>query len=180
MKLLFSILLMSTQAFAITNFHQVTSGIFRGARLQDQDYQVLKQYGVRTIINIEDDLSAVNKDKNMAIANGFQFKSFPMNSFKVPSDQLVNSILQELRNPTNFPLYLHCKHGEDRTGLVMGLYRVYDMGWSPKLAFEEMKALGFHKVLYGLYYYFKKSTGFQGDLAEATEVDSAFVSVRKF
>ena len=46
--------------------------------------------------------------------------------------------------------YVHCEHGQDRTGLTIGIYRVQHDGWTKEKAYNEMIAHGFHKSLHGL------------------------------
>jgi hypothetical protein len=62
--------------------------------------------------------------------------------------------------PTPGAIYVHCLHGEDRTGLVIGLERVFVEGWSPESAWKEMLAFGFHTFYLGLDSYFFTQTGY--------------------
>jgi hypothetical protein len=50
---------------------------------------------------------------------------------------------------TDFCL-VHCTYGHDRTGLVVGEYRVACDGWTPEQAYAEMRAHHFHRFLRGL------------------------------
>jgi protein tyrosine/serine phosphatase len=45
---------------------------------------------------------------------------------------------------------VHCTHGQDRTGLVVGVYRVKHDGWSKDKAWDEMVHHDFHQELVGL------------------------------
>lgn len=45
---------------------------------------------------------------------------------------------------------VHCTHGQDRTGLAVGVYRVLYDGWSKDKAWDEMISRGFHVELVGL------------------------------
>ncbi len=56
-------------------------------------------------------------------------------------------------------IYVHCRHGQDRTGLVIGPQRVLVEGWAPADAYAEMLAHGFHPYFEGLKHYFGKITG---------------------
>lgn len=47
------------------------------------------------------------------------------------------------------PVLIHCAHGEDRTGLLVGLWRLRN-GVSASSAWGEMIAYGFHSDLLGL------------------------------
>ena len=71
-------------------------------------------------------------------------------------DQQMDEILKVLKSasPTD-PVYVHCKHGQDRTGLVIGLDRVINEGWQAQLAHDEMVKIGFHTSFLGLQEYFE-------------------------
>jgi protein tyrosine/serine phosphatase len=62
---------------------------------------------------------------------------------------------------TEDAIYVHCKHGQDRTGLVVGLERVLNEKWAPAAAHAEMVRLGFHTSFLGLNEYFEKKTGWE-------------------
>lgn len=47
--------------------------------------------------------------------------------------------------------YVHCSHGQDRTGLVIAVYRVTHDHWTKAQAEKEMLSNGFHKSLHGLW-----------------------------
>jgi protein tyrosine/serine phosphatase len=46
---------------------------------------------------------------------------------------------------------VHCTHGQDRTGWVVGAYRVLYEGVSKSVAYDEMLKHNFHEVLHGLH-----------------------------
>lgn len=49
---------------------------------------------------------------------------------------------------------VHCEHGDDRTGILIGLYRLLQ-GWSKADAYAEMIRMGYHPELYALTRYWK-------------------------
>lgn len=47
--------------------------------------------------------------------------------------------------------FVHCQHGQDRTGLVVAMWRVLKCGWTCGRAEDEMFLHGFHRSLLGLW-----------------------------
>ncbi|OFZ29312.1 MAG: hypothetical protein A2622_07810 [Bdellovibrionales bacterium RIFCSPHIGHO2_01_FULL_40_29] len=145
----------------IPEYHIVNDGIIRGGRPQKGDLAMLKKQGVKTIINIDDSDSALKTELAEAKKLGIDYISSPLSSFSTPKDDQVNMILEALQDPTKQPVFLHCKHGQDRTGMIMGLYRYRVDKWTAREAYAEMKELGFHSILRSLDKYFKKQTNYK-------------------
>lgn len=147
---------------AIPNFLEVTNSIFRGGRPNDGDLASLKsEKNIKTVINLENKEPFIQQESRIANNLSLNFISSPMDAMVRPTDQQVNQILETLQNPDNFPIFLHCHHGQDRTGLIIGLYRVEVQGWTPAKAYQEMLANGFHPNLVPLDKYFKDRTGYR-------------------
>jgi protein tyrosine/serine phosphatase len=51
-----------------------------------------------------------------------------------------------MTDPEAQPVFVHCMHGEDRTGIVLAVYRMDVDGWSNAEAEAEMQAFGFNDV----------------------------------
>ena len=144
----------------LPRLRQVNSSILRGGRPTAQGLKILAQKGIKTIINLENSQSAVQFEKQNLRNSGIRLITSPMESFSTPDDNQVQAVLEALNDPKNFPIYIHCHHGEDRTGLIVGLYRV-EHGVSPADAYHEMLSLGFHKILFPLNSYFEAKTNFE-------------------
>ena len=145
----------------ISAFHEVVQDeIYRGAQPTDAGISQLKKAGFKTVLNLRND-SVQSIAESKAVKNlGLTYQHVPMSSFFAPSDADMNSIQVMLNRTDLQPLFVHCKHGEDRTGLVVGLYRVFSQGYSPEAAYSEMLNLGFHSFLFGLKEYFEEKTGY--------------------
>lgn len=159
---LFSVVTVSqTQAAEdLPNFREVNASIVRTGRPTEKGLTKLKnERGIKTIINLEDSASNVKKEAAWAQKLGIEYKSFPTDSFSRPDDTKVAEILDLLSDQTRYPILIHCKHGEDRTGMMVGLFRVFAEQWTPKAAYQEMLDLGFHKILWALDNYYKEKTG---------------------
>ncbi len=149
------------QAVSIINFHPVSEGIYRGARPELTGIKELSAIGVKVSLNLDDDAVAIKAEKKYTQQVGMQMISRPMSGFWSPTDAQIKDILGIVANPANRPIYIHCKHGQDRTGLVVALYRITQEGWTPAEARKEMLALGFHTMLLPLNHYFEEATGYE-------------------
>jgi protein tyrosine/serine phosphatase len=143
----------------IERFAKVTPFLYRGARPTQEGIAMLRKLGVKTILNIDNEAKPIAIEKGWAQALGIQYVSIPLSGFLAPTDAQMDGVFKVIHDPSNYPIFLHCKHGEDRTGLVVGLFRYNDEHWSAQAAYDEMLAYGFHKVLLGLNFYFKEKTG---------------------
>ncbi len=133
--------------YGIRNFWEVEPGLYRGAQPNKQGYETLKKLGVKTVVSFRRDRS-VKKEKAWAEKEGIRFISIPWVARDHYAPQDLRAFLEIAGNSKNRPLFVHCKAGKDRTGLMMASYRMYHDGWSEKDAFAEMKRLGYHRTLY--------------------------------
>lgn len=143
----------------IKDFHVVAPGrIYRGAKPESVGVKALAALGVKTILDFQTDRCDIGKEKKAAAAVGINFYSIPLSSILSPDDATIDSILETMSDPDYQPVYVHCRHGHDRTGMIVGLYRVLVEGHSPEWAKREMLRYGFHTALIGLNSYYNKRT----------------------
>lgn len=140
------------------NFFQVSPMVYRGGRPDQPGVDALQRMGVKTIIDLEDDDSAVDTEHGWAQQAGLNFIHEPMNGLQTPRDGEVDDILAKMNDPALQPVYVHCMEGVDRTGLIIALYRVIFAGWTPKDAHDEMMAHGFKSILIAMNHYFEEKT----------------------
>lgn len=144
----------------IPNQQMVDGSIMRGGRPEMSDLAELKQMGYKTIINLENDAKVIAAEKAYALQLGFHYIENRMNASAVPNDQEMEKLIAIMADSRNYPLYIHCKHGQDRTGLVVGLHRVFNDKWKPDVAYQEMLDIGFHPIYASMKkYFFNKTKG---------------------
>jgi protein tyrosine/serine phosphatase len=158
-------------AAPMENFQKVTEGIYRGGHPDAAGLDYLKKLGIKTDVDLEiGDLieaspSVITEEQHEAEARGFTFINAPLSAFEpalsTRFDQQVEKVLSTLQDPASKPIYVHCKHGQDRTGLVIGLERVLIEHQTPQAAHDEMVKIGFHTEFLGLEAYFERKTSWQ-------------------
>ena len=152
------------------NFYSVRPGLYRGGHPDSAALDYLKGLGVDTIVDLEigDFVEAtpwaISEEESAAKEKGFTFIRKPLSAFQpFVSDDEMNATMAILSDGTNGTVYVHCAHGQDRTGMVIGLERVLIEGWEPADAYQEMLNHGFHPEFIGLKHYFDEQTGYDDD-----------------
>ena len=157
----------SYASIPIAGFQMVDPGFYRGGQPREEGLLALEELGIRSIVDLRTTASDVVKEKRIAESLGLTHISAPIQSLLTPNDAEVEAILVHLANPALRPIFLHCRHGEDRTGLLVALYRHYDQNWTPQDAYAEMMAGGFHPILFNLQNYFFYKTDWEPFLVSA-------------
>lgn len=157
---LFSSTLFAAPSRQIPNFQTIEDGLVRGGRPTQKDLQWLQAQGIKTIINLENDDDAVKQEKKWADKLGLVSVSVPMDVFETPNDFQTAQLLDLMNDPKmNGPIFIHCKQGRDRTGLLVGLHRVLNRGWGAKTSYDEMLKYGFRSYFWPLDDYYRAKSG---------------------
>lgn len=122
------------------NFHQVDSGVYRGAIPSERDLKILKEvFKVKRIVSLDE--GAGNNIAPFIKQLGLEHIIIPIHGreSKGNVDYLKNNISQIIVPGT----YIHCKHGADRSGMVIAFYRILHDGWVPEKAIQEALQIGF-------------------------------------
>jgi hypothetical protein len=61
----------------------------------------------------------------------------------LPKDRIFADFLTLIRNNPGKKVFVHCRVGDDRTGMMIAAYRMAEVGWTAKQAMEEMTKYGF-------------------------------------
>ena len=145
----------------LPNLHKVADGLYRGAQPEAQGFPELKKLGVKTIIN----LRSAHSDRGLIHDSGladdaFVYEEIPMQAWH-PEQEDVVRFLRIVSDPSRGPIFVHCQHGADRTGLMMAIYRMAVQGWSRQDAIREMRdgGYGFHEIWAGIVEFLEKLDG---------------------
>jgi protein tyrosine/serine phosphatase len=127
----------------LSNLFKLSDALYRGAQPDDVGFASLKQLGVRSVIN----LRTFHSDRSECKQNGLKYFHITMQAWEGEDEELVE-FLRVVADPGNQPVFVHCMHGADRTGVVSAVYRMAIQGWSKEDAIEEMTegGYGFHHV----------------------------------
>ena len=127
----------------VPNLYKVNSNLYRGGQPTEAGLRQLKRLGIKTIIDLRDDDGRAKSEEGWAKASGLRFINIPLSNFFGPEDAKIDAILNEIGRSESQPVFIHCKRGADRTGTVIGIYRISHDGWIGKDANTEAKKFGF-------------------------------------
>lgn len=137
------------------NLYSVATGVYRGSTPETaEDFDRLKRMGIKTVLNLRRfDRNAIAREGQALSARGIRHIHVPIRYFP-RGDNSIDHAVEVLRDTTLHPVYVHCKHGHDRCGTVVGLYKVRHHGWSADAAYRDMRQYGFNERLGGLRRYY--------------------------
>ena len=78
----------------------------------------------------------------MVRATGMKYVNIPMTGLTPPTEAEITRILEILEDNTTGGVFVHCKRGADRTGVVIASYRIDHDHWANARALSEAKACG--------------------------------------
>ena len=127
----------------LPNLNRVNDDLYRGAQPTAEGMRELEKMGIRTVVN----LRATHSDRDELEGTGLKSAHIPMTTFH-PEDEDLVRFLRIWADPANRPIFVHCQHGSDRTGMVLATYRIVVEGWSKEDAIREMTqgGYGFHTI----------------------------------
>ncbi|MBA3765709.1 MAG: tyrosine-protein phosphatase [Acidobacteria bacterium] len=139
----------------LPNFHQVNQGLYRGAQPREGGIQKLAALGIKTILNLRAADERSRAEETEARAAGLRFFNIPMEGLDRPNDTQVERALGIINDAANQPVFVHCKHGADRTGVIIAIYRMTHDGWSSEDSLREAKRYGLSMFQFGMKDYIK-------------------------
>jgi tyrosine-protein phosphatase SIW14 len=141
----------------VPNLAQVDENVWRsGEPAGNEGWAYLKSLGIMRVVKL--DYDAEGSDEGAEDA-GMQVTYLPippedgrpLTTLEKPPAAAIDTAVAILASaaPTA-KILVHCAYGQDRTGLVVGAYRVRHEGWTKSAAHREMIQHGFHPELVGL------------------------------
>jgi len=132
---------------AIPNSCVVSPGVlWRGSKPDSAGAASLLSLGVRTVVNLEllhDDMKAFQlaRPANVLFDKLSYFRIHEWEPYIMIAPFVVDSHVAEflaIVKTQPKPIYVHCRSGQNRTGVMVAAYRVLLEAWSPESAVAEM------------------------------------------
>ena len=95
-------------------------------------------------IVIDGRLTGMEKESKQVTKLGMKFVAVPWHCL-LPRDKTFARFLAVVRNNPHKKIFVHCRYGDDRTGMMIATYRMAIQGWTAEEALKEMDYFGFHR-----------------------------------
>ena len=126
--------------------YRVDNNIYRGQQPTRQDIANLASSGIRTVLDLRGVLDHKPWEQQAVEAAGMRYIRVGLSGFFAPTQHQIDKILEVLDNPALGPIFVHCRRGADRSGVVIACYRITHDHWTNAQAMEEARQQGFSRL----------------------------------
>ena len=127
----------------LPNFGEVTPNLYRGGQPGADGLKALKKMGVSIVVDMRGGHS--QHEKRAVEQLGMEYVSIPWHC-PLPSDEPFVRFLKVIEQNPGKKVFVHCRLGDDRTGMAIASYRMAKDGWTSDEALKEMELFGFSGV----------------------------------
>lgn len=129
----------------IPNIGRVNDHLYRGAQPRSQGLAELKKLGITTVVDLRsEDPGTLASERQQAESLGMRFVHIPVSGWSPPTDEHVIQFLSLFHNDPKEKIFVHCRFGDDRTGVFVATYRMALEKWPAEQALNEMYFFGFN------------------------------------
>lgn len=127
----------------VPNAGKVSEQLYRGAQPHIQSLTELKKIGITTIVDLRaEDAGTRDQEKKEAGRLGIDFVSIPVGGWSNPTNDEIAKFLSLFDGQSK--VFVHCRLGEDRSGVFVATYRLAIQKWTAEQAINEMHYFGFN------------------------------------
>jgi len=154
----------------VPNFHIVNDRVLRGGQPTDPGFRNLADMGVKTIVDLQEEGDRAKGEKRLVKALGMKYVNIPMKGMTTPTEKQISHALKALNDTSDGPVFVHCKRGADRTGVVVACYRVQHDGWQNQKALSEAREYGMSWYQFPLQRYVKSYEPHNSSALDPSEI----------
>jgi len=123
------------QAF---NLYRMQPDLYRSALPNAEQQGELQQLKIATVINFYQ-----RSDADWLSVPSIRQIHQPLHADRMDDADVLQALRSIRQAQVDGPVLIHCKHGQNRTGMIAAMYRIVYQGWSRQQAIDEMREGGF-------------------------------------
>jgi len=133
------------QISGVGNAGKINSALFRGNQPKSSAFPELKKLGITTIVDLRgEDHGKMEWERKQAESLGLRFVNIPVSGWSPPTNEQVAQFLSIFHDDPKQKVFVHCRFGDDRTGVFVAAYRMAIDHWPAEQALREMYFFGFN------------------------------------
>jgi protein tyrosine/serine phosphatase len=129
----------ATTVPGVPDFAQVDDRIFRGHQPSREGLENLSQMGIKTLIDLRGGWIHAPREKKLVESLGMKYVSERFSGIFPPKDKQIAKLMKVLEDPDAGPIFVHCRRGADRAGVLIACYRMIHYHWTNAKALEEAR-----------------------------------------
>jgi protein tyrosine phosphatase (PTP) superfamily phosphohydrolase (DUF442 family) len=130
----------------LPRFQQVSERLFRGGQPRDGGIAKLRELGINTVVNLRGASARTRAEAEEVRALGLNYFNIALPNWGRPQESRVARILEVINAPENGRVFIHCKDGVDRTGMIVAIHRMAHSGWNSDQALAEAERNGMRRT----------------------------------
>lgn len=128
----------------VPNFGRVSPLLYRGGQPDATGFVGLRNLGVDAVVSFTLGEEGAKAEAANVARLGMEYVWLPWSTTQVPQPELVRTFLDYLREHPQETVFVHCKAGVDRTGVMIAIARIAIDRWPTQTAVDEMNAFHYH------------------------------------
>lgn len=156
----------------VPDFGEVTPKLYRGGQPTKEGFRNLRKMGIAIVVDLR---GSRDGERRLVTDLGMRYVPLSWRCYH-PRDEAFARFLMLIRENTGKKIFVHCRVGDDRTGMNIAAYRMAEQEWTPEEAKKEMEAYGvnwFHRrICPGL-------TSYEEKFPERFKTSPAFEKLRE-
>ena len=145
-----------TTAPGVPNFHRVNDSLYRGGQPSAQGFQNLAKLGVKTVVDLRIPDGQSAWEKRIVERLGMRYVHLPLHGGEIPTQRDIDRAFGILLDSAQSPVFVHCREGKDRTGMIVACYRISHDGWTNARALAEAKSYAIRELKPAMEKYIKQ------------------------
>ncbi len=125
----------------VPNFGEVTPMLYRGGQPTREGFDKLAKMGINIVV----DTGRSKRDEKQIKQLGMRYVSLAWYC-PFPKDDVFARFLKLIKQNPDKKIFVHCRLGNDRTGMMIAAYRIGGQGWTAEQAMKEMHLFGYTAV----------------------------------
>jgi len=137
----------------VKQYYRIDDHIWRGRQPRHEAWPWLAQQGFKTVLDLRGGPIHKPHERKLVEAAGMQYISIRLSGIWEPKDVQIAQIVSVMGDPARWPIFMHCRRGDDRLGEAIACYRIAHDHWTNQQAYQEACKQGLNPLEVLMRYY---------------------------